>query len=351
MAPPVETNPIHRRSSATTLTPTTLLLVLALSFHLLACTPTPSPTPPPTSTATPSPTLTATATATPTNTPRPTLTPTATPLPLALAVELNPLQPTQGGLLFIQVSANQPAALSVSFDGQPVPAAGQRDDQCVALVGIDACEPAGDHILEIEASTPSGQRVSMHTLVPIREGDFITEQVTIPADRLALLDPEIARPEAQYLNEVCSAFSAAKHWHGVFEVPWSGKTNSPFGARRSYNGGPVQSCHSGMDIDGDGGEPVRAANDAIVALAEELKVRGNVVVLDHGWGVFSGHWHLDEILVSPGQRVDKGEVIGHLGNTGLSTGAHLHWEMRVHNVPVDPLIFTQRELPGPATMQ
>ena len=358
MTPLLETNSTYPKLTVAMIRATTWLFLLTLSIGLCACTPPPSPTPlPPTSTLTPSPTSTptplptSTPTATPTNTPMPTLTPTATPLPLTVSVEIDPLQPIQGGLLLIRASANQHADFSVSFDRQSVPVASQGDDRCLALVGIDACEPAGDHIIEIEASTASGQRATVRTLVAVQEGEFITEWLALSADKLALLAPEITQPEAQYLADVCSTFSTPKYWLGAFEVPWSGKTNSPFGARRSYSGETPSSCHRGMDIDGEGGEPVRAANNAVVALAEELKVRGNAIILDHGWGVFSGYWHLDEILVSPGQRVDKGEVIGYLGNTGLSTGAHLHWEIRVHNVFVDPLIFTQQELPRPPMLQ
>jgi len=348
MVPSLETNREYPKSAIVMIRAITWLLFLMLSIGLYACTPPPTPTPlPPTYTLTPSPTSTATAT----NTPMPTLTPTATPLPLTLSVEIDPLQPTQGGLLLIRASANQRAAFSISFDGHSVPVASQSADQCLALVGIDACEPAGDRIIEIEASTGSGQHANMRTLMTIQEGDFITEWLTLSADKLALLAPEITQPEAQYLVDICSVFSTPKYWRGAYEVPWSGKINSPFGARRSYSGETPRSCHSGMDIDGEGGEPVRAANDAVIALAEELKVRGNAIILDHGWGVFSGYWHLDEILVSPGQRVDKGDVIGYLGNTGLSTGAHLHWEIRVHNVFVDPIIFTQQELPRPPILQ
>jgi len=352
MVPPLETNPTYPKLTAAMIRATTWLLLLTLSTGVCACTPPPTPTPlPPTYTITPSPTSTFTATPTNTNTPMPTLTPTATPLPLTLSVEIDPLQPIQGGLLLIRASANQRAAFSVYFHGQSVPVASQGDDRCLALVGIDACEPAGDHIIQIEASTPSGQLATVRTLVAVQEGKFTTEWITLSPDKLALLAPEIAQPEAQYLVDICSTFSTPKYWLGPFEVPWSGRTNSPFGARRSYNGETPKSCHSGMDIDGEGGEPVRAANNAVVALAEELKVRGNAIVLDHGWGIFSGYWHLNEILVSPGQRVDKGEVIGYLGNTGLSTGAHLHWEIRVHNVFVDPIIFTHQELPRPSMLQ
>jgi murein DD-endopeptidase MepM/ murein hydrolase activator NlpD len=80
-------------------------------------------------------------------------------------------------------------------------------------------------------------------------------------------------------------------------------------------------------------------------LAEPLQVRGKVVILDHGLGVFSGFWHLSQIDVEVGQVVGRGEKVGLVGSTGLSTGPHLHWEMRVHNVPVFPIQWTRQELP------
>jgi murein DD-endopeptidase MepM/ murein hydrolase activator NlpD len=69
--------------------------------------------------------------------------------------------------------------------------------------------------------------------------------------------------------------------------------------------------------------------------------------LDHGWGVFSGFWHLSQIDVTVGQQVDRGEVIGLVGNTGLSTGAHLHWEMQVRGVPVNPVQWTTESFSEP----
>ena len=69
------------------------------------------------------------------------------------------------------------------------------------------------------------------------------------------------------------------------------------------------------------------------------------MVLDHGWGLYSLYGHLSEILVQEGQEVSRGDLIGRLGNTGLSTGAHLHWEMRVGGVAVNPLEWTSRLIP------
>ena len=66
-------------------------------------------------------------------------------------------------------------------------------------------------------------------------------------------------------------------------------------------------------------------------------VRGNATVIDHGWGVYSGFWHQSAIQVQVGDMVEQNQVIGLVGGTGRVTGAHLHWELWVNGVQVDPL--------------
>ncbi len=74
-----------------------------------------------------------------------------------------------------------------------------------------------------------------------------------------------------------------------------------------------------------------------VVLAAALFVRGNAIVLDHGNGVYTGYWHLSALDVAAGDQVTRGQLLGEVGSTGLSTGAHLHWELRIAGMAVDPL--------------
>jgi murein DD-endopeptidase MepM/ murein hydrolase activator NlpD len=143
---------------------------------------------------------------------------------------------------------------------------------------------------------------------------------------------------------VFATTTPAQLWQGAFIWPHEGRITSPFGISRDYGDGR-SSAHGGVDISGEVGAPVIAAASGQVALAAELRVRGNAVILDHGLGVYSGYYHLSEILVQEGQQVAQGEIIGRLGNTGLSTGAHLHWEMSVGGVLVNPLEWTTRQIP------
>src|SRR5690606_32787201 len=97
--------------------------------------------------------------------------------------------------------------------------------------------------------------------------------------------------------------------------------------------------------DGDIGDEILAAAAGRVVLAEKLTVRGNTVFLDHGAGVVTGYFHMSEIAVQPGQFVEPGELLGKVGATGLVTGPHLHWEVRVNGLWVDPTPWLERTFP------
>jgi murein DD-endopeptidase MepM/ murein hydrolase activator NlpD len=169
----------------------------------------------------------------------------------------------------------------------------------------------------------------------------------LPSDKHELVLPEVVQPEQEALNAV---------W-GVRTPLWRGQTmglpliNLPpisagFGQRRIYDGGILRDYHTGVDFPMPSGTIVRAPAVGRVAIAEPLRVRGNAVWLDHGWGVYSGYFHFSTIAVQVGQLVQPGQVLGTVGTTGRSTGPHLHWEMRVGGVAVDPLEWTRRAI-GP----
>jgi murein DD-endopeptidase MepM/ murein hydrolase activator NlpD len=219
-----------------------------------------------------------------------------------------------------------------------------------ALAGVDSLTAPGSYPLALQAvELESGDRLTMHETFTVSKGNYTAYNVVVPADRTNLLDPALAQAEREKVNAVFARVSESRQWQGAFAFPLAGdlRTTAPFGQRRSYGGGPVTSYHSGHDYGADAGTPILAPNAGTVALAEPLQVRGNVVILDHGLGVYSAFWHLSHIDVVAGQTVGQGEVVGLVGNTGLSTGPHLHWEMRVLGVPVDPVQWAQRVFPSP----
>lgn len=333
----------------------TLLVLLSFSGSgcdvvtslVLQPSPTATATLTPTATATPTPTATvtptATATVTPTATPTSTSTPTPTVEPLHLALNFHPPQVSQGHTLWIEVLANRAITVTGALDERRlffVPKPGG----AWAVVGVPVVAQAGAHPVQLSVADSLGGSVSTTVSVMVAATDFGSEQIHVPPDRVNLLEPEVVREEAQRLEQVFAYLTPQQFWQGTFIWPHAGRVTSPFGIARTYNDG-YKSYHGGIDIAGEAGAPVVASNHGRVALAAPLKVRGNVVILDHGWGVYSGYYHLSEILVSEGQQVAQGEMIGRVGNTGLSTGEHLHWEMRVGGVLVNPLEWTARQVP------
>jgi murein DD-endopeptidase MepM/ murein hydrolase activator NlpD len=117
--------------------------------------------------------------------------------------------------------------------------------------------------------------------------------------------------------------------------PIEGRVGSSFGSREDPINGEG-AFHSGMDIDAPYGTPVRAAADGNVAEAEMAAGYGREIVLNHGHDVSTVYGHLSAMAVTPGQHVTRGQVIGYVGQSGRATGPHLHYEVRVHKIPVNP---------------
>ena len=115
-----------------------------------------------------------------------------------------------------------------------------------------------------------------------------------------------------------------------------------------YRGDPFtkrRKLHKGIDIAGRRGTPVYATGDGVVRYARYYGGFGKAVKIDHGYGYTTAYAHLQKYFVKSGEKVTRGQIIGELGNTGRSTGPHLHYEVRISNKPVNPMsYFMQSEL-------
>ncbi len=122
-----------------------------------------------------------------------------------------------------------------------------------------------------------------------------------------------------------------------------------FGDKRTYkytgtNETGSTSMHYGTDYRASVGTPLFASATGKVVMAQERISSGLSIIIEHLPGFYSLYYHLDEIAVKVGQIVEQGEIIGKTGNTGLTTGPHLHWEVRILGVPVDPEFFLTQPL-------
>lgn len=206
------------------------------------------------------------------------------------------------------------------------------------LIAVPRLHPEGTYTIAFDAAGSS-----YSARLPVRAVEKGRQALTLSPDTAALLQPDKIAAELARLTDLCKSGPAEQLWQSTWKKPVdSNRITTIFGIRRSYNGGPYRSYHEGLDYGAPTGTPVFAPAPGVVALAEALFVRGNAVVLQHGLGVCSGYWHLSRIAVKPGQRVEAGDLIGYVGSTGLSTGPHLHFEVRVHGVPTDPAAWLVR---------
>ena len=212
-----------------------------------------------------------------------------------------------------------------------------------AVVGVAADFIPGQYQVQV---VENGLMNLPNLVLTVVEANFPQELVQLEPEEAELLtDPVAIEEERQLLASTYAVVTPERLWSGLFALPADGPLGDTFGISRSFNGGPF-SHHTGVDILAGEGAPVAASNSGRVALATDLHLRGGSVVIDHGAGVFSGYHHLLQVLVVEGQDVVQGEVVGTVGGTGLATAPHLHWEIIVHGVRVDPLPWTQAEI-GP----
>lgn len=213
----------------------------------------------------------------------------------------------------------------------------------VALAGIDAFTAPGAYELEVSSSA---EPEPLRALVSIAETGFDTQYIDVGQALDGLLDPNLRADEDAFLKTYFDEFTEPQQWEGIFQTPVAAPLISAvYGGRRSYNGGPISIYHTGIDYAAPEGTEVLAPAAGTVVFSDTLTLRGGVLLIDHGLGVMTGYYHLIESLVEPGEKVVAGQPIAKIGSTGLSSGPHLHWDLRILNVPVDGTKWTEQVFP------
>jgi murein DD-endopeptidase MepM/ murein hydrolase activator NlpD len=266
-------------------------------------------------------------------------------------VDVRPMPANQGTTMVVSVRTTEPVTLEGRLFERQV-WFGEENGVYYGVVGVHVfCEP-GLYSLELTAVDGQSRVTTISTGIIIEPERTRYERIDVPANRSDLLDPGVVSAEQERLSGVVATFSPQRRWGSAMQQPAVGTVSSYFGTHRSYDGGPYTSYHSGTDLRAPTGTPVYASAGGRVILAEQLMIHGNMVVVDHGWGVVTGYAHLSTIDVQVGQEVAVGDLLGKVGNTGRSTGAHLHWEVWIGGISVDGLQWLREFYPwagdGPA---
>lgn len=250
---------------------------------------------------------------------------------LALALPQN--NPVPGGLLVLAIPS---ADISqVTFQGIRVPIV-QENQQQYALVGLSLDTTPGKNQLEL---TSASGKTTQHS--------FEVHTKKYKEQRLIIKDQRKVEPTAEDMirirAEQIRMDRARKTWsdtpaHFDFTQPVDGRVSSIFGLRRFFNDQP-RKPHSGLDLATAEGTPIQAVESGTVIESGDFFFSGNMVYIDHGQGLISLYAHLHEIKVKTGDKIERGQIIGLVGQTGRVTGPHLHLGVIINQTLVDPVLF------------
>ena len=208
-----------------------------------------------------------------------------------------------------------------------------------------AQNPRTNYALTVNVTYEDGSTLALTDEINVILGAFIGQNVTLPPDTLYLLDAETERNELARMESIFAGYTLEKQWDDTsFQMPIANGLTSPFGAFRIFNDS-LSTRHTGWDIRTTLGVPVMATQNGRVVFAGHLEIRGNNIIVDHGYGVFSTYSHLSVINVTAGETVSKGQILGLTGATGRTSGPHFHWEMAVNGDFVDSVQFVQTWMP------
>ena len=206
----------------------------------------------------------------------------------------------------------------------------QADGGWMGLMPIAIQDAPGEFAIDFLAA--DGTQIESAKLT-IRPTVFPTQNVNLaPQIEELKSTPE----EMQTLTDFRTNVSDARFWEDPFTLPVPGCVLSPFGVKRLHNGKPTGEYHTGIDQRSPAGKPIHAVAAGMVKIARPLTVTGGTVAIDHGQGLETMYLHMSKFAVQPGDHVNRGDVIGYVGQTGRANGPHLHWVIYVNGIPVNP---------------
>lgn len=206
----------------------------------------------------------------------------------------------------------------------------------VVLLPVGLNVPAGDYPLTVALADMWGQTTAAELTLRVDYKARPEEHLTLPERMVTPVAKDLARIKRESsLLKQRYALRSQRLWV-TFALPVSEPVSSVFGKRRVLNGKP-KSPHSGTDFRSPSGTPVHSISNGRVALVADLFYTGKTVVVDHGEGLVSVYAHLSKVLVEEESELKIGDVLGEVGSTGRSTGAHLHLTVRLLEERVDPL--------------
>jgi murein DD-endopeptidase MepM/ murein hydrolase activator NlpD len=238
-----------------------------------------------------------------------------------------------GGVAIIPTGA---AAVSAKFRDDRVMLAEHEGEQ-YAIVGIPLSVKPGSETLSLTMLDGSLSTLSFS----VQDKHYTEQRLTITNQRQVNPNNDDMVRINRESAEMGAAFSSWDETQAPvmqMRAPVDGVRSSSFGLKRFFNDQP-RAPHSGMDIAAAEGTPIFSPAPGVVRATGNYFFNGNTIILDHGHGLITLYCHMNTIDVAVGDKIETGEQIGKVGQTGRVTGPHLHWSINLNNVRVDPALF------------
>ncbi len=218
----------------------------------------------------------------------------------------------------------------IYFDGKRIKS-NKKDSLYFFIIGVSYNATPGMHVLEFRNSFFTEKKK-----IWVKKKRFKVQYIKFSDKKKKLFKEEKIKEEREKIKEVLNAPSDTLYSIIPMYVPLHGRITSYYGVERK-EGHRTLWHHSGIDIAAPYGTPVIACCDGKVVLSDYFTLQGNTVIIDHGCNLKTVYYHLSKRMAEEGDYIHAGDTIGFVGDTGLSTGPHLHFGVYVNGVPVDPI--------------
>ncbi len=262
-------------------------------------------------------------------------------------VSYSPRDFIQGHTSVMEVKAPVGTTIQGSLGDYPLTFFSESGMNYLALQGLHAKEELGLIPLSLSGVLPDGTPFAHTQMVDVNSGNYPYEEITnVPVETVSV---KLTNEETEQLMDIAGGRTDNKFWSGDFLSPvppdFSTCWLSYYGNRRSYNGSGFLYYHTGLDFCSAFGGNILAPAPGKVVYTGNLAIHGNTTMINHGWGVYTLYAHQSEFLVQEGDRVNAGDIVGKVGSTGRSSGPHLHWEVWVGGIQVDPIEWLEGSYP------
>ena len=246
-----------------------------------------------------------------------------------------------GGALFVSVEAPEGMTGTWEWAGRTGPLTPAPYGLRVALSVPLNASAGGQATLKLDLKDESGQKTQLKRKIKVAKKWRPVQYLSMSSSNAAKYEDPQADKEEVLVFDALEDLQPGPRWFGHIGEPSKAPRSSPFGVRRIRNG-KTAGFHRGLDYAGGWGAPIVAPADGVVTLVGPgFTLLGNCAIVNHGEGLTGLYLHMSKIMVKKGQKVKRGQLIGKIGNTGASTGPHLHYATYFHGVPVDPDILSR----------